>query len=85
MLRLNEGLKGTVASLFTSAQLRHLAALKDADSPGMRARRNLDEASVEELAEMLVAGKTPTIGWWRRHSQVAPQMAPEMAETAVST
>ena len=67
-LRLNESLKVALVTLFTPDQLRHLAALKDADSPGMRARRHLDEASVDELADMLVAGKTPTIGWWRRHS-----------------
>jgi hypothetical protein len=34
----------------------------------MVARRKLDSASVEELAEMLTSGRKPTIGWWRRHA-----------------
>ena len=72
---LSNSLKVTLASSFTSDQLRHLAALKEADTPTLRARRNLDQASVEELAEMLCASRYPTIGWWRRHTPSAVEMA----------
>ncbi len=40
--------------------------LKLADSPNVRARCALGSASVVELAEMVVSGRKPTIGWYRR-------------------
>ena len=65
---LSNSLKATIAATFTPTQLRHLAALLEADAPGLRARRSLDEAGVEELAQMIVDGRTPTAGFWRRHA-----------------
>jgi hypothetical protein len=50
----------------TAEQLRHLAALKEADAPSFRIRRELSEEALTELADLLLAGETPTIGWWRR-------------------
>ena len=57
--------------LFSADQLQHLAAIKRAREPYLVARRRLSEASVEELAEMIVAGKRPTCGWWRRQTEQA--------------
>jgi hypothetical protein len=55
---------------FSAHQLRHLAALKEGDAPGLRRRRHLDREALDELATMLLAGDRPTIGWWRRHPDV---------------
>ncbi len=52
---------------FTAAELRELASFKDSQTPGMVARRRLTDEALDELAEMLAAGRKPTIGWWRRH------------------
>lgn len=57
-----------LVGLFEPEALRELAALMESERPGVRERRSLSEASVDELAEMLPAGKKPTIGWWRRHA-----------------
>ncbi|MGA8724140.1 MAG: hypothetical protein WB565_03810 [Acidimicrobiales bacterium] len=65
-LRISDSLKELILGLFTASQLRHLAALKESAAPGMRARHNLDDKSAEELAQMLLDGRTPTVGWWRR-------------------
>jgi hypothetical protein len=51
--------------LCTADQLQHLAAIKREREPYLVARRRLSEASREELAEMLTANRTPTVGWWR--------------------
>ena len=66
-IRLSTSTKRFLASQFSPEGLRHLASLMDDASPGMIARRHLDETGVNALAEMYVAGKTPTIGWWQRH------------------
>ncbi len=44
--------------------LRHLAAAKESAS---RPRYDDTEVMAEELAAMLMAGRRPTIGWYRRH------------------
>jgi hypothetical protein len=67
-VRLSLAVKRLLIDTFTADDLRQLAALKDAQSPGMVARRNLSDASIEELAEMLTNARTPTIGWWSRAS-----------------
>ncbi len=59
-------LRRLIAEQFTPDALRQLASLMEAQKPGMVARRRLSEASIDELAEMICAGRTPTIGWWRR-------------------
>ncbi len=64
--RMSVHLRRLLATQFTPDELRHLAAIMDAQRPGATARRRLSEASVEELAAMIVAGKRPTVGWWRR-------------------
>ena len=46
------------------ATLRHLASLKDRAE---RERYDDTDAMAEELAQMLLAGTRPTIGWYRRH------------------
>ncbi len=66
--RLSASLRLMLAQQFSADELRHLACMKDAESPGLCARRRLSDASVDELAEMLTAGRTPTIGWWSRAS-----------------
>jgi hypothetical protein len=51
--------------------LRELADLLETREPNRagspEARRRLSPESLEELAGMLIAGKRPTVGWWRRH------------------
>jgi hypothetical protein len=50
--------------------LRELAALIEAREPdrggSAQARRRLSPEALNELADMLIAGKRPTIGWWKR-------------------
>ena len=67
-VRLSKSLRRLVADQFTADELRHLAGIMEANRPGRIARRRLSEASRDELAEMLVDGRIPTIGWWRRAS-----------------
>jgi hypothetical protein len=51
----------------TSPQvLRELAALIEEREPSRRARQSLSPDKLDELADMLLRGKRPTIGWWQR-------------------
>jgi hypothetical protein len=50
-----------------AADLRHLAALIEAQSPEARARGRLTDEGRAELFDMLCRGDRPSIGWWRRH------------------
>ena len=52
--------------VLSTDQLRHVAAVKDAMSPGQRARQELSVEAVDELLEMALRGDKPTLGWWRR-------------------
>ena len=70
-VRLSVSLKRVLISQFTPDALRTLAALMEAESPGMDARRDLSNASLDELAEMLTSSRKPTYGWWTRHTDVA--------------
>jgi hypothetical protein len=72
-IRLSLSAKRLLTSQFTSEALRHLASLMEYESPGMVARRRLSESSINALAEMYVAHKTPTIGWWRKHADLGQQ------------
>ena len=63
--------KELLIELFTYDQLVHLAAIKRAREPYIRARRSLSAASIDELVELICAGKTPSLGWWRRHAEKA--------------
>ena len=66
-LHLSVSLKRLLMEQFPTDTLRHLVALREAESPGTIARKRLSEAKLEELAEMLTTGnRIPTIGWWRR-------------------
>ena len=70
-VRLSVSLKRLLISQFTPDTLRTLAELMEAESPGMIARCDLSKASLEELAQMLTAGRKPTYGWWCRHTEAA--------------
>jgi hypothetical protein len=70
-VEVSDSLRLLIANSFTASELRHLAVIRDAESARSVARRSLDDASVEELASMIVSGRTPTIGWWRRHSKAS--------------
>jgi hypothetical protein len=70
-VRLSVSLKRLLISQFSPDALRTLAALMEANAPGMDARRDLSNASLEELAEMLTSSRKPTYGWWCRHKDVA--------------
>jgi hypothetical protein len=51
--------------------LRHLAAVKEAQDPARLARQALTPEGIDRLAEILLAGDKPTIGWWRRATAAA--------------
>ncbi len=67
-IEVSDSLRILIAASFEPGELRHLAAIQDAESPRVVARRSLDEQSIEELAELVVGGGIPALGWWRRHS-----------------
>ena len=47
--------------------LRELAAVIEYRSPEATARRELSPEGIERLADILLAGSTPTVGFWRRY------------------
>jgi hypothetical protein len=51
--------------------LRDLAAAIEYRTPEARARRSLTPEGIERLTEILLAGKTPTIGLIRRYRKDA--------------
>jgi hypothetical protein len=63
-------LKRLLISQFTPSALRELASIMEYESPGMIARRRLSSTSVNALAEILVSGRRPTVGWWKRQLEV---------------
>jgi hypothetical protein len=65
-LKLSLALRRLLVDQFDADTLRQLASLKEAELPRGVARRNLSQASADELATMLTDGKVPTIGWWQR-------------------
>ncbi len=54
----------------TPEELRHLAAAKEARSPETRARKGLAPEAIDELATMLLSGRRPSLGWWRRAPRI---------------
>ena len=70
-VRLSLSLRRLLVSQFSASDLRHLASLMQANTPGMIARSRLSNASVDQLADMLTSSRTPTLGWWTRHLEVA--------------
>lgn len=52
--------------------LRDLAAAIEARTPAARARGTLSAEGVDRLAGILLAGTTPTIGFYRRHLMAEP-------------
>jgi hypothetical protein len=46
--------------------LRELASLIERRDPALVARRQLSPEGLERLAEILLAGSSPTVGFWRR-------------------
>jgi hypothetical protein len=58
-----------VAQLLTAVDastLRELADLKERQDPRRRAIHKLSPEGLDRLAEILLAGSQPTIGFWRR-------------------
>jgi hypothetical protein len=61
---------GVVTALLTRLDpgiLRELAAVIEYRSPEATARRGLTPEGIERLADILLAGGTPTVGFWRRY------------------
>jgi hypothetical protein len=56
-----------ILSYLDAPTLRHHASLKDAQDPQLVARRALTPQGVDRLAEILLAGGKPTVGFWRRY------------------
>jgi hypothetical protein len=61
-------LRRLLVDLFTPSDLRQMASLNESETPRKATRQRLDEASIEELVEMAVAGRIPTVGRWRHHA-----------------
>lgn len=61
----------TVLDRLNPAALRALAAVLEARDPQTRARRSLTDEGAERLADILLSGSTPTIGFWRRYGNKA--------------
>lgn len=49
------------------SNLRHLAAAIERRDPQLTARRQLSEEGIERLADILLAGSQPTLGFFRRY------------------
>jgi hypothetical protein len=47
--------------------LRELASIIENRDPELVARRELSDDGVERLAEILLSGSTPTVGFWTRY------------------
>lgn len=60
-------LKRLLIDICEPSDLRELAALKETNDPKRVARHGLDADGLTELADLLEAGRIPTVGWWRRH------------------
>lgn len=61
------------------ATLRELAAIKERSDPERIARQLLPPEGAERLAEILLSGSTPTVGFWRRwrgHAAVDDALMP---------
>ena len=69
MTSLSSSLRLLILEQFTDGELIELAAIRRAR--GMRAivRRSLSRASAEEMADLLLSGGRPTIGFFRRRVQ----------------
>ena len=52
--------------------LRDLAAAIEARTPAARARDTLSPEGVDRLADILIQGTTPTIGFYRRYAPAGP-------------
>jgi hypothetical protein len=53
--------------------LREIASIKDASDPGRVARNELSPEGRERLAEILLAGSKPTVGFWLKHRARGPR------------
>lgn len=73
-VRLSLAVKRLLIEQFEGPTLRILADLMDDEDPKLLARRRLTDEGVEKLADILIAGKRPTIGLFRkyRRQDVAP-------------
>jgi hypothetical protein len=53
--------------------LREIAAIYRARGRrSWRAYQSLSPESLEELADLLLAGKRPSLGWWQKHLRKEP-------------
>lgn len=62
----------SVAGVTDPSTLRHLASVIEATSPEVVARRALTTEGVDRLADILLAGGKPTVGFWQRYRLAAP-------------
>jgi hypothetical protein len=52
------------------ATLRHLAAAIEGQDRELQARQRLTPEGAGRLADILLSGSKPTVGFWRRYGQV---------------
>lgn len=75
-IHISAHMRNLLLTQYTPEQLRMAASSIEDQAPDARRRRRwrqmLDDASFEELADMLIAGKLPTVGWWQRHRRRVP-------------
>jgi hypothetical protein len=60
-------MRGDVLTHLSPNTLRDLAAAIEYRSPKARARRALTDEGLEKLADILLAGSQPTVGFFRRY------------------
>jgi len=58
---------GSVLEHLSPSTLRHLASAIEARDPERVARRQLTQEGIEHLADILLAGGKPSIGFFRRY------------------
>lgn len=63
-------MSASVLQYLNPSTLRDLAAAIEYGSPKAKARRELTPEGIEKLAAILVAGGTPTAGFFRRYRRL---------------
>ena len=60
-------LRKVIANGFTPDELRHLAAIQEAESPGVAPGGRWTSSPLRSWP-LIVGGGIPALGWWRRHA-----------------
>jgi hypothetical protein len=65
-VHIGESIRRLLLQLLTPDELRHIAAIAEADKWGLDIRSRLSDEALEDLADILVrTGSRETVGWWK--------------------